>query len=161
MIFFTTIGNVGMVWIAICVLLLFNKKSRKAGFIGLIALLITEILCNQLIKEWVQRERPFEHIADFNLLIKNPNSYSFPSGHTTASFAVAIVISKYIRKLMIPTLVLAILISYSRMYLYVHYPSDILAGIILGVICSVLAIYTFQLFSQLIKNKKSKDKMIA
>jgi undecaprenyl-diphosphatase len=91
----------------------------------------------------VQRIRPSADIPEINMLIAKPLSYSFPSGHAASSFAVAGVLSKYFKKYAPEFLGLASLIAFSRLYLYVHYPTDVLAGIILGLICSRIIIYIF------------------
>ncbi|WP_310910070.1 phosphatase PAP2 family protein [Clostridium estertheticum] len=109
---------------------------------ALLALLLSTIL-GDLVKHVVKRIRPSANIPSVNLLIVKPLSYSFPSGHTTSSFAVAGVLARYFKEYALEFLSLAFLISFSRLYLYVHYPTDVLAGIILGLICSGIIIYVF------------------
>ena len=112
----TTLGNAGAVWIAISLLLLVPKKTRRIGCMGLIA-----------------RSRPYDCIRGLIPLITPPTDYSFPSGHTAASFAVGVLLFRKLPKRYgIPALVLAALIGFSRLYLGVHYPSDVLAGALLG-----------------------------
>ncbi len=143
MVIITSLGNGGIMWIAIAVLLMINKKYRKIGVMALGALILSTILGEGILKHVVQRLRPSADIPAINMLIAKPLSYSFPSGHTTSSFAVAGVLAKYLKKYAIGFLVLASLIAFSRLYLYVHYPTDVVAGIILGLICSKLIIYMF------------------
>ncbi|MFA9399001.1 MAG: phosphatase PAP2 family protein [Clostridiaceae bacterium] len=151
MVLFTSLGNGGAVWIIIAVILMINKKYRKIGFMALVALLLTTILGEGVLKNLVQRIRPCEAIPAVNLLISKPLTYSFPSGHTASSFAVAGVLAKYLKKYAIGFFSLALLIAFSRLYLYVHYPTDVLAGMILGLLCSVVVIF---IFNKIENNKK-------
>jgi undecaprenyl-diphosphatase len=143
MVIITSLGNAGVVWIVIALLLMINKKYRYIGFLALGALILSTILGEGILKHIVRRIRPSADIPAVNLLIAKPLSYSFPSGHTTSSFAAAGVLSKYFRNYALELFALASLIAFSRLYLYVHYPSDVLAGIILGIICSKVIIYIF------------------
>lgn len=141
--FFTHLGDSGMIWIAITLLLLVFKKTRKIGIICAISLVFSLIFTNLLLKNLVGRLRPYTY-NDFMILIKEPHDYSFPSGHTSASFAVAFVMLKERFKLnryniYIPVLILAILVSFSRLYLYVHFPTDIIGAIVIAYLCSYLA----------------------
>lgn len=139
----TALGNVGLVWIVIAVLLLINKKYRNIGFMVLGTLILSTILGEGVIKHLVQRIRPSASIPAAKLLIAKPLSYSFPSGHATSSFAATGILSKYFKNYAPEFFGLASLIAFSRLYLYVHYPTDVLAGIILGLICSRITIYIF------------------
>lgn len=149
MIFITTLGNSGIVWIIICAILISKKKYRVFGLAGLFALILNAILGEGIIKHLVKRPRPFLTMEDISLLIKAPNGYSFPSGHTSSGIAVMSVLTYYKDKLCkLETLikcgwVLAILIMISRVYLTVHYLSDILGGVLLGVISFSITIYIF------------------
>ena len=137
------LGNGGIIWIIIVAILMINKKYRKIGFMALGALILSTILGEEILKNVVRRIRPSENIPAIDLLISKPLSYSFPSGHTTSSFAVAGVLAKYFKRYAVVFLGAASLIGFSRLYLYVHYPTDILAGIGLGLLCSTIIIYLF------------------
>lgn len=143
MIFITSLGNAGFIWIVITVFLISNKKYRNAGLMALGALILSTLLGEGIIKHIFHRMRPSDVIPAANLLISKPLSYSFPSGHTASSFAAAGVLAKYFKKYTLELYCLASLIAFSRLYLYVHYPTDILAGIILGLLCSRITIYLF------------------
>ena len=141
MVFVTTIGNYGFVWIAIAIIFMCIKKYRKDGFALTLSLCLCLILCNIVLKESVGRLRPFQIYTDFSLIIPPPSGYSFPSGHTCSSFAAAItLLMTSTKKISIPALVLAALISFSRLYLYVHFATDVIAGALLGLICAFLAV---------------------
>ncbi len=128
----TALGDAGIVWIACAVILLFFKKTRKTGIAMGIALVLGLIFCNGTLKPLVARTRPYDVAGIEPYLIDRPSDFSFPSGHTTASFEGAAVLFIKHRKYGIAALVLAALIAFSRMYLFVHYPTDIIGGIVLG-----------------------------
>jgi Membrane-associated phospholipid phosphatase len=148
MVIITSLGNAGFIWIVIAVLLMCDKKYRNIGFMALGALILSAVLGEGILKHAVQRIRPSADISAANLLISKPLSYSFPSGHTASSFAVAGVLAKYFKDYALEFFGLASLIAFSRLYLYVHYPTDVLAGIILGLTCSSITIYMFNRVSQ-------------
>ena len=133
----TLFGEGGIFWIAWAVLMLIIPKTRKIGIGMIIALLLGLLVCNVTLKPLVQRIRPYDlQEQDFgiyiNLLIDRQHDFSFPSGHTIASFEAAVVLLKNSKKMGIPALILAILVSFSRLYLYVHYPTDVIVSVILG-----------------------------
>ncbi len=141
MVVITTLGNGGAIWIAIGILMLAFKKYRKCGIAVLVSLLFCLIFGNILIKNIVARMRPCEIDTSIKLLIDTPRDYSFPSGHSFSSFAAAICILHFRKTEGVIALVLAVLIAFSRLYLFVHFPTDILGGIILGVIAAVTGIF--------------------
>lgn len=129
----TKLGDAGIIWIILTLILLLIPKTRKTGVILTAALLVDLILCNMLLKNLVARTRPFDVNTAVQLLVAKPRDYSFPSGHTAASFAS--VTALYLageKKIWKAALVLAVLIALSRLYLYVHYPTDIIGGVIFG-----------------------------
>lgn len=136
------LGNAGIIWIALTLVLLIISKTRRSGLIMALALIADLILCNGILKNLVARTRPYDVNTVVNLLIEKPVDYSFPSGHTAASFAA--VTALYLageKKLWKPALVLSILIAFTRMYLYVHYPTDILGGIAVGIISGYIGFF--------------------
>ena len=140
MIFITSLGNGGMLWIAATVLLMIPKKTRKVGLMSAIALLGSLIINNNLIKNLVQRPRPFRTFPELQIIIPTPSEFSFPSGHTSSSFAAAAVFYRHLpKKLGVPSVVLAGLIGFSRLYVGVHYPTDVIAGVIMGILLSYMA----------------------
>lgn len=140
----TGMGNLGIVWIAIAFLLMLNKPYRTIGNVVIITLIISTIIGEGIIKHIVRRVRPCNFKLDFNMLIKKPISYSFPSGHTLSSFAVAQVLSGYFIQYKFLFMGIAFLIALSRIYLYVHYPTDVIAGAIIGILCSKLMLIILQ-----------------
>lgn len=141
MVFVSTLGNGGMIWILSGVAMLCFKRSRKCGWLLLLSMAVCYILGNLGIKNLVQRARPCTIDPTVQLLIPHPSEYSFPSGHTLHSFAAATMIFFHYKRTGILALVLASLIAFSRMYLFVHFPTDILGGIILGVLAAAAVFY--------------------
>ena len=139
MVAITTLGDAGLIWILLAVALLFTKKYRKYGATMALALIMMLVFGNGILKNIFMRERPCWIDTGVALLIENPHDYSFPSGHTFSSIAAATVILLRNKKAGIVAMVLAVLIAFSRMYLFVHFPTDILASLFLGVITAVIA----------------------
>lgn len=135
------IGNLGTVWVVIAVIFLFIPRYRKFGIMVICAVLFTTLTGEVVIKQLVQRIRPCNLNSFVPMLIPRPLGFSFPSGHTSSSFAATMILWKANKKFGAFALMLAVLIAFSRMYLYVHFPTDILAGIALGLLCGLAAIY--------------------
>lgn len=133
--YITRLGDAGVIWIILTVILLLIPKTRKSGAILAAALCVDAVLCNGILKNLVGRMRPCDVNTQVQLLIARPQDFSFPSGHTAASFAaVAALFLSGERKLWKPALALAVFIAFSRLYLYVHYPTDILGGVLVGLV---------------------------
>ena len=133
--FFTTIGESGLVWIVIAIVLTCIPKTRKCGLTMIIAMAITYLVGNLFLKNVIARPRPCA--VDTRVTLKIP----FPSGHTSNGFAGAVTIFSYYRKAGILSLLMAAVIAFSRLYFFVHYPTDILGGIVLGTLDALLAVY--------------------
>lgn len=142
----TFLGELGAAWVICGVVLVFTKKYRKCGIVMLASLLMCLLIGNIILKPAVARIRPFEINQAFNLLINKPSGYSFPSGHTFASFTAATVLFFTNKKFGFAALPLAILIAFSRLYLYVHFPSDVIAGIVLGILTGIAVWMFFKSF---------------
>ena len=139
----TLLGDAGIFWMICAGVLVFTKKYRRIGIGMAIAMAMGLLVCNIILKPAVGRIRPYdfqlEHYGrEIQLLIEKQHDFSFPSGHTIASFEACTVILLGSKKLGIPATLLAILIAFSRLYLYVHYPTDVIASIILGTLFGVI-----------------------
>ena len=155
----TFLGDGGWIWIATVLVLLCLPNYRKTGFAIATALLMGLVICNLWLKPWIGRIRPYNYQLQaygkvIPLLINAPTDFSFPSGHTIASFEAATVILIRHKKWGIAPLLLAILIAFSRLYLYVHYPTDVLTSIVLGIGIGCLANYLVTKGYSLYQQKK-------
>lgn len=150
----TKLGNVGMIWILLAIILLLIPRTRKSGAILAAALCVDLILCNGVLKHLFRRIRPCDINSSIQLLITRPVDSSFPSGHTAAAFAAVTALDAAgERKLWKPALVLAVFIAFSRLYLYVHYPTDILGGIIVGVVAGYIGSWIVNWSEKVRKNQ--------
>jgi len=142
----TLLGDAGIFWIAIAVILMFTRKHRNTGFGMAVALILGLVVCNMILKPCVGRIRPYDfkelHFQEtVKLLIDAQHDFAFPSGHTIASFEACTVLMLANWKMGIPATLLAILIAFSRLYLYVHYPTDVIASIILGTVFGIIGYF--------------------
>lgn len=135
----------GIIWIALGVLLLFFRKTRAAGIVLLAALAVGFLTGDVSLKHIIARPRPFA-VSDFALLIKAPSGSSFPSTHSCLAAAATTVLLAKRRTLGFVALGLTICIAFSRLYLYVHYPTDVLCGLLLGVLSGLLVLWFAKLF---------------
>lgn len=204
MVVITTLGDEGIFFIAMGLVLMCFKKHRKAGMAVLVALLVMEVGNNLVLKELIARPRPFfifnpdaipldhknyaeifekvtasvERLPElaarwvdtyrFPNLVHAPSSWSFPSGHTSSAFAAAFAVLWYNRKIGIPTVIFAALMGFSRIYVQVHYCTDVIAGTLVAVVYALIAVlimkylfpvadkYVFSKIEESIKNKKAK-----
>ena len=136
----TSLGNSGAIWIVLAILMLCSKKYRKTGIILAIGLIGSLVIGNIILKPLFHRLRPFQIKEGIELLISAPHDYSFPSGHTLASVISATILLIREKRIGIYALVLAILIAFSRLYLYVHFPTDILGGAVIGAIIGFFSV---------------------
>ena len=137
----TALGNGGAVWLLAAGGLLCTRKYRRHGVLLLGGLALGVLTGNLLLKNLIARPRPCWLDPNFPMLIAVPTDYSFPSGHTLASVIGAILLTNADRRFGMVAIPLAVLIAFSRLYLYVHFPSDILGAAVLGIGISLLVIY--------------------
>lgn len=147
MIAFSTLGNMGLIWFAFCMPFLIYGPWRMTGVNMIFALALNQLLSEVILKRIVRRERPVWHLSDEEQLIHRPKYYSFPSGHTAASFAMAgVTLLKCGPWTIALVLFLASMIGFSRVYLRVHYLSDVVAGMVLGLIFGSSSVAIFDYF---------------
>lgn len=137
----TRLGGLGLIWILISLVLLCIPKTRWAGIAGLAGLTCSLLLNNMILKNLAARTRPYEVIEGLQLIGKRATDFSFPSGHTGSSFAAAVAIcrtqkgSRGYRLL----LVFAALMGFTRLYIGIHYPTDVICGALTGTVCGLFA----------------------
>lgn len=141
--FLSFTGNIGIVWFIAAFLLYVTRVSPEATFCIVLALVASTLLANILLKRVLRRDRPFVSRDDRNTIIEPPSDFSFPSGHTFSSFAAATAILMHAPRLGIVALVYASGIAFSRLYLYVHYLSDVLFSVLFGVGTGLLVCYLY------------------
>lgn len=146
MLFFSTIGNVGAVWLVLGAALLLTKKYRRAGIAVILALGLCFVVGNLGLKPLFARSRPCWLYPEVPLLLPSPGDFSFPSGHTMGSFAAAGALLAMKHRLAVPALALAAMVGFSRLYLFVHFPSDVLAGAMLGLLAGCCAAWMARQF---------------
>ena len=139
-------GTAGIVWWFVCIVFLLVSKWRYTGLVVIFAIGLTSLMGEGIIKHTVKRVRPCHEMDEEDKLLNNPRTfYSFPSGHTASSFAVAtvIVLSRCPVFVCLPIVLTALTIGFSRVYLRVHYLTDVLVGMILGIVCGVASVMLF------------------
>jgi len=179
MTFITHSGDKGILWIVLCIILVLIPRSRSFGLIAGTSIAVEFLFNNIILKNLVARQRPYEAVEGLINIIEDQTDYSFPSGHSGASFAVAgalfiiallgvpglnekgIIIKqktsvKY-RFFAVLLLIYAALIAFSRLYVGVHYPTDVIGGIILGAATSFLAYFMYQLILSKLPKKQSEN----
>ena len=136
----TLLGDIGFVWIVIAIIFLLTRKNRRLGILLSIGLIAGVVIGNLILKQLICRPRPCWDNTAIELLISNPKDYSFPSGHTLSSSIAAIITTAVKPKLGFFVIPLALIIAFSRLYLFVHFPTDILGAMILGAAIAVSVI---------------------
>lgn len=144
--FITHLGDAGIIWIVLCLILLIFRSTRDMGMRASLSLLAAFLINNLLLKNIFDRTRPFYVIESLSALIKYPSDASFPSGHSAAAFAVAsaLIFAGAPKRISIPAAVLAVLVAFSRLYFGVHYPSDVICGAATGTLCAAATVFALK-----------------
>ncbi len=141
MIVLSAIGNAGIIWIVLSVMLAIVPKTRRCGLTMICSMALSFVVGNVMLKNMIGRARPCSVDTSVSLLIPFPSEYSFPSGHTLNGFTAAVTLFLFYKKPGIIAIIVAGLIAFSRMYLFVHYPTDILGGIVIGIIDACVVVF--------------------
>jgi undecaprenyl-diphosphatase len=153
----TKLGDHGIFWIAVAIIFLLFPKLRKTGAMMGVAMILGLLIGNLTLKPLIARVRPYDMPGvEIQLLIEKLHDFSFPSGHTLVCFEAATVLMLQNKKLGIPALIIAILVALSRMYLFVHYPTDVLAGVVLGVLFGFVGCFIVNKTIECYKQRKLK-----
>ena len=138
---FTSLGNGGAIWIAASVLMLFRERTYTAGMCSGIALIFSVVITNLMLKPFFARPRPYVTMDDYIPLLTSNDRNSFPSGHTCGAFSAGIAWAVMLPNpwLRLAAVAQAVVMGYSRLYVGVHYPSDVLSGAVIGCVCAALA----------------------
>lgn len=139
----TALGNDGIIWIIAALVLLATKKYRRGGVALAVGLIAVLLIGNITLKPLIARTRPFDLVEGIELLIGAPTDFSFPSGHTLSSVVGAAILTMTDRRFGYIAIPLAVLIAFSRLYLYVHFLTDILGGVLIGAVISTVIYYIF------------------
>lgn len=147
---YTRLGNAGLLWIVCSLLLLCFPKTRKAGALSLTAMVFGLLCTNVVLKHLVGRTRPWLDVAGLIPLVSEPDPNSFPSGHTCAAFAAGMVWMRTLpeRWMQVGAVVLAAWMGLSRLYVGVHYPTDVVAGAVVGSLCAWMALKLGEYWTQ-------------
>ncbi len=138
----TRLGDAGSLWVVLSIVLLVINKTRKVGAASAVSLILTFVVVNVGIKNLVARTRPYEVIDGLVSLVGKQSDFSFPSGHSAHAFAVGVVILIMMpRKIGVPIFVISVLMAFSRLYVGVHYPTDVIAGAFLGTLMALVGVY--------------------
>ncbi len=152
----TALGDMGTIWIVAAIVLLITKKYRKQGILLLGSIVLCALIGNLCLKPLIARARPCWINNDISLLISNPTDFSFPSGHTLVAVAASAGLTLTSRRFGWFAIPLAVLIAFSRLYLYVHFPTDVFASICFGILISV---FTFTFGGKIFDTIKNKRKL--
>ena len=158
--FYTGLGDDGIIWIVVGIVMLIPKRTRKCGIMVLCALLVMLITNNIILKNLIARARPYatypKLVADLADIIHIPKSYSFPSGHTVSAMATAFTIFSQHKKLGIAAIVAATLMGLSRLYVGVHFPTDVYGGVIVGALIALFVYWAEKKITPIIMAKIKK-----
>ena len=161
--FFTRLGNGAFIWILVAIIMLFLKKYRKTGILIMVSIAVVSVVFTLIVKNLVARERPYTVLGvpllfDAYLAgIPESDTFSFPSGHSVCSFVGATCIFLRHKYIGIISYVLAFLISFSRLYMYVHFPSDVLFGAVFGILSALVVNWCESKLSARIRKRNSKN----
>ena len=154
---FSLLGDKGLFWIALTLLLLAFRRTRRVGAYCAVSMILTFLIVNCAVKPLVARVRPYDLFPEIQLLVRAEHDFSFPSGHSANSFAVAWILLRMApKKYGIPAVVLALLIALSRLYVGVHYPTDVLAGTAIAIVLAELTLHLLPKIEKKLFPKKRK-----
>lgn len=146
-------GSYGHLWVVLALALLVFRKTRKIGFTILLSYGLVFVVGQYVLKDWIARIRPCNIDETIALLVSRPSSFSCPSTHSAWAFAAATSVFLWQKKYAIPVGIVALLVAFGRLYLFVHFPTDVLFGIALGILFAVAAYFIVKLVDGFIQKK--------
>lgn len=155
-VFNTLVGSLGQLWIVVGLVLLVIPKTRKCGAAVLVSYFVSFLIGNEWLKDLIARPRPCAVDDTVQMIVKKPSSFSCPSVHTYLAFSSAMVIFHYYKKAGIGVFVFAALVGFSRMYFFVHYPTDVLFGAVLGIVTAFVVCVLLDKLYDSVKKKALK-----
>ena len=157
----TMLGDHGIIWILAVVVLLIPKKTRKAAILAAVSIAVCQLLSAFILKPWVARVRPYDAHRDIIRLVKVQKDLSFPSGHTLIAFAGTLIYLRMIpKKISVPLVLFAIVISLSRLYVGVHYPTDVIAGFLIAAVISQIIWSIWASAERRARRRKKKEQTV-
>ncbi len=154
--YITYLGEAGTIWFVAAIILIITKKYRRYGIMIVCAMALGYLTGEIILKGIVARPRPFAVDTTVELLIHAPSGFSFPSGHSVSSAAAATVISRADRRFAAPAITVALFIAFSRLYLFVHFPTDVLAGIAIGLFFGIVTIIIGEKIVRSVRERKKQ-----
>ena len=152
-VFNNLVGSLGQLWIVVGLVLLIIPKTRKCGAAVILSYLVSFLIGNEWLKDLIARPRPCAVDDTVQLIVKKPGSFSCPSVHTYLAFSSAMAIYHYYKKPGIGVFIFAALVGFSRMYFFVHYPTDVLFGAVLGILTAFVVCVVLDKIFSLVKKK--------
>lgn len=150
------VGSLGQMWIVVGIVLLLIPKTRKCGAAVLLSYVVSLLIGNECLKDLIARPRPCAVDDTVALIVKKPGSFSCPSVHTYLAFSSAMAIFYYFKKAGIVTFVFAALVGFSRLYFFVHYPTDVLFGAVLGIVTALVVCTVLEKLTGVLKKNKKE-----
>ena len=152
-VFNNLVGSLGQLWIIVGLVLLIIPKTRKCGAAVILSYLVSFLIGNEWLKDLIARPRPCAVDDTVQLIVKKPGSFSCPSVHTYLAFSSAMAIYHYYKKPGIGVFIFAALVGFSRIYFFVHYPTDVLFGAVLGILTAFVVCVVLDKIFSLVKKK--------
>lgn len=152
--FWSGLGTISAIWIVLTVILLIFKKTRRIGWVCVIGFILCFLIGNCIFKPIIARIRPYDINTLVTLIVPKEHDYSFPSGHTMFAMCFATILFCKNKLIGLFSFIFAAIMAFSRLYLYMHFPTDVLFGAILGIAIGFFSVYIADKLFERYKTKK-------